>query len=128
MNTVRILLIWLLALAFPLQGFASASKMWCHAAGSQNPPVVHVMTDHTQHATHSMHMAKEQGAKQAPAHSMSGDHKCSTCAQCVFGMALISVGVQAPQFPVAVPVKVARTLFMHSRWMPSTLERPPRSA
>ena len=127
-NIVRILLIWLLAFAFPLQGFAAASKVLCHGSASLNAPVVQDMTDHDQHAARSMHMAEGHGSHHPSTHGLSGDHKCSACAQCVFGMALINVGVQAPEFPVVAPVKVARTLSMHSLWTPSALERPPRSA
>jgi hypothetical protein len=89
---------------------------------------VHVVSDHDQHAAHSMHMAEGQASHHPSTHSLPGDHKCSTCAPCIFGMALISVGVQAPEFPVVAPVKVARTLSMHSLWMPSGIERPPRSS
>lgn len=75
MRALRIVVMWLIALALPVQGLAAATMLSCGGG------------DHQQVASHDHHdHAMEHGGEQAaPNH----DHaKCSACADCCIAGAL----------------------------------------
>ena len=139
---MRIALMWLLALAVPVQGFAAASMLSC-GPGHHGSAAVHSHDGHP----HSHDHAVAEGAHDHPAvaeassgfsnDSPSGDHAesadldkwskgtCSACASCCTAAALpstvISFGVSASHdtFFAVVPGNVGA-------FLTDGPERPPR--
>lgn len=111
--SIRLLLVWLLAVALPVQGVSAATMQFCgHAAA----PVHAAGHDHHAHA--------DGGGAQKPA-ADPGAHKCSACAACCMATALPPGGapLAAPQpdVPTAQPVPS-----LYADPDASALERPPR--
>lgn len=108
MKSFRTLLVWLLLLAIPLQGFAAASSLLCAAVDA---PVT----------SHAATMA--EGHCESPA----SPAKCSSCAFCCVGAAI------APAFAVPAGLKPLGSELipyaaMHvTAHIPGALERPPLS-
>jgi len=129
-NLIKILIVWLCALSFPLQGLAAVSMASCGSvhqhqmskrlapsAQDVEPGVTHADGGHHHDADHST---------QASAHA-SAD-KCSVCASCCANVAMVAPVVRwlaASQLPAALVVKpsVGRPSFH-----PDGLDRPPRSS
>jgi hypothetical protein len=120
MKCFRTLLVWLMLLAIPLQGFAAASSSLCEAAGA--PVASHV-------AAASMdegHCAEPDSAAPDSAKPDS-TAKCSSCAFCCVGMAIApAFAALAAAHPLASePIAYAA---MHvTAHIPGGLERPPHS-
>lgn len=74
---LRFLLLWLIALALPVQGFAAATMLHCapvhHGAAM---PAADAASPHHDHAAHMKHAAAEKPTQ------ASG---CSACASCCLG-------------------------------------------
>lgn len=128
MNTLlRTLTLWLVLLAIPFQGFASAAMPGC--ANRHMPPAPSVPAD-AQHAHHGMHGAEQHATADPGAgqHTMGhhGNAKCGACSACSIGAAI------APAPPIAVPVHAPPRLTVPfaSASLPSVdlalPERPPR--
>lgn len=132
----KILLLWLLALAIPVQGFAAALQS-CAPAMQQ---VMHVTNDvaapavqqHQHHAGHGMHDVKTADA--APAHddlshathhTQHKDASCSYCAACttgaVFPLALNAL--PAPDLPSREFIALPADGFVG--YLPENPDRPP---
>jgi hypothetical protein len=119
---VKSLIVWLLLLALPFQGFASATMLLCapiELPQSISPAVASPAPAHDHQAMlaaqHAGHEHQANGANASVPHA--GDHptgsshhdgsKCNTCAACCFGAsmapsAFVSVAVEAQHF-AAVP-------------------------
>jgi len=110
MSRLRILFVWLLMAAVPMQGFAAASMLFC-GSGSQrqhthvqagamaavaNHGEAHTAAPHD-HASHS-HAGKAHGNAADKKHGLpDATHKCSTCAACCNVVAMIG-----PQHEIAL--------------------------
>jgi hypothetical protein len=137
MSVFRVLMVWLMMLALPLQGLAAATMQNCTGASgavnaSQAAPVDH--SGHGSHAGHDghhdgqgVHAAAHHGesglhaddaAAKATASADSSDaaHKCTLCALCGHGVALnefptpLEFGEQAhasPRYPAVLIPAVA---------------------
>ena len=127
-KTIRFLVMCLLALAIPLQGMASVTQMFCHGSGSASA-VVQTTADHSHHQAADHYHAQtkfsdHQVSKAGVTKSLN--HKCSTCAQCCFGTALLP----APIYLIPsqeVSTFVATSTVLLGEFSPLNLERPPRS-
>ncbi|NHZ34515.1 hypothetical protein [Massilia rubra] len=114
MKCFRTLLVWLMLLAIPLQGFAAASSALCAAA---NAPL----------ASHAVASMDEGHCDKADSAAPDSPAKCSNCAFCCVGMAI------APAFPApgAAPPLASELIAyaaMHvTAHIPGGLERPPHS-
>ena len=115
MKCFRTLLVWLMLLAIPLQGFAAASLALCDAAGA--PAASHVAAA----SMHEGHCAEpDSTAPDSPA-------KCSSCAFCCVGMAIAPAfaALTSPRPLASEPIAYAA---MHvTAHIPGGLERPPHS-
>lgn len=89
-RVVRIALMWLIALAVPLQGFAATSMLFCAPAHEAAAHHEHPGHDHVQHG-HAHHAAAPDahasaGMNHDDAGAQSADKssatKCSVCASC----------------------------------------------
>ena len=128
MKVIRLLAMFLLFLAIPLQGMAVANQMFCHGSGSVST-VIQKTADHSHHQTTEHHHDQtksldHQVSKAEVAKSVN--HKCSTCAQCCFGTALLPAPLILV-FNQAVSTFIATSKVLSGVISPFNLERPPRS-
>ena len=128
MKIIKLLAMFLLFLAIPLQGMALANQMFCHGSGSVST-VSQKTADHSHHQTTEHHHDQtksldHQVSKAEVAKSVN--HKCSTCAQCCFGTALLPAPLILV-FNQAVSTFIATSNVLSGVISPFNLERPPRS-
>lgn len=98
---LRRALVWLMLLAIPFQGIASAGMVACaHAAAT-----VAVMAPHQEAPpAHCHEAAKPSGHGQDQHHDQDHDERCSACAACCIGAAMAG----APTIPAAPQTLSAR--------------------
>ncbi|HET7795984.1 MAG TPA: hypothetical protein VFL64_21525 [Rhizobacter sp.] len=124
----RTLLMCLLMLALPVQGWAMQRMLFC---APDTHTVVHAPADNEHAAHHHMeHSKADANAKAGDMHQHTADPghgKCSACASCCTGLALLAApltfGASAPTAHYAAAVFSG-----HSGHVPHRLDRPPRSA
>lgn len=118
----------LLTLAIPLQGMAAANQMFCHGSGSVST-VSQKTAEHSHHhvADHHHDQTKSLDHQASKAEvAKSGNHKCSTCAQCCFGTAMLPAPLILV-FNQEASTLVATSNVLLGAIFPLTIERPPRS-
>ena len=128
MKVIKLLAMFLLFLAIPLQGMAVANQMFCHGSGSVST-VSQKATDHShqQTADHHHDQIKSLDHEVPKAEvAKSVNHKCSTCSQCCFGTALLPAPLILV-FNQAVSTFIATSNVLSGVISPFNLERPPRS-
>ncbi|MES2363441.1 MULTISPECIES: hypothetical protein [Polaromonas] len=135
MSRFRYLLLCLMLLALPLQGFAAASMLYC-GMGPNHDDQVSVASGHhhmnglgeAQH-DHSSHDKTAKSAKQSPDGKKQlpdASHKCGVCASCCSVLAI-------SDFPRTVELQPSphadlTELFVLIHAVPSRLpEKPPRA-
>jgi hypothetical protein len=129
---VRILLIWILAAALPLQGYAAAAMISCGPMHARIAASTH--DDHGQaghHGTHDHHPAAEGSShsnEPSPGPAKLFQFKCSACAACCTASAAPSPTV--PLMAVVAARVVTSPFFEPSDHgiVPAGLERPPRTS
>ena len=120
---VRLLLIWLVALALPAQGIAAATMQFCgpgHRQQVQSAPAAG-------HAHHAHHAAAAADDSSAPAAQLAqlGKFKCSACAACCMATALPPAMATLPVVKPAIgPETVAPLDYVGP--VAAGLERPPK--
>jgi hypothetical protein len=148
----RTLLAWLLVLAIPLQGFAATAMLLCASGHQSNQGTVQAaaQSNHAQHqASHGSPQAGHEqvhttsadaeattnasagGTTSADAGATSHAHapdkgKCSACASCCVGTALVAAPFLSPISPQG-NVAIAFTLAVFASYVPEGLDPPPRS-
>lgn len=139
-SRVKIFLLWLLAFAIPVQGFAAAVQMGC--APSQSAPAIHEAaapavsvnaTDDRAHAMHNMHdanMSAQADTGSAIDHPVPHLHKassasCSSCSVCTIGAILPLALDKLINLPVAADIHVAMAQHGFVGYTPENPERPP---
>ena len=136
MNTIlRTLIVWLVLLAVPFQGFASAAMLGC--ASGHATPAKQMPGAASGHAAHGQHHAVADGhgahAKAAAGqhdgqHTMNqhGSAKCGACSACSIGAAMAPAAALA----LAVHAPAALTVPFALERLPAVdlalPERPPR--
>lgn len=133
---VRCLLIWLVALAVPLQGMAAASLRHCMPAHERMQGAGTVHAEGHSHAAHSHHHHPgDQAASSGSTAHDAGPHqaadsfkagKCSACAACCVALGLPADAVQVPVVPAGGFVARLRVAASPS-FVPGGLDRPPRT-
>lgn len=129
-SRLKFVLVWLIALALPVQALASATMLHCgpghqrlHAAQMGTAPAAPGHHDHAQHqgASGQQHDA----GKTAPLADL-GKYKCSACAACGSGCALPSSMpvIATPEFGATVFVAVVPEVEAFAIDGP---DRPPRN-
>lgn len=132
----RFALMWLLAVAVPIQGAVAATMLTCgpnHGPAVSQGSVSH--TDHTSHASHAMHDHAEQSSvastDRADVSTGGADfgkvatQKCSACASCCTAAALPSSVLDLPVSPLPnthLPAEQSATVIFST----DGPERPPR--
>jgi hypothetical protein len=118
----------LLSLAIPLQGMAASTQIFCHGSGAVSS-VSNKTADHSHHQVDDHHHGQTKPSDNQVSKvkvSKSANHKCSTCAQCCFGNALLPapINLVLSQEPSTF---VATNIVLIGAISPLNLERPPRS-
>jgi len=132
-RAVRLALMWLLALALPVQGVSAATMLACglghqdHAA-SEAPLHSHLhAVAHGHLSVASSHDGRANTGTPAGKTDLGkgAGHKCSACASCCFGAAFPSevISFDAIQLPEVFASLVVRML---PAYLIEGLERPPR--
>jgi hypothetical protein len=141
----KIAMLWLLALALPVQGFAAVTQSSCApqmqtqhivAASEGIPDSVHshhpIATDGIEHRHHHMSTSAEQ-AGHVDADKQTGHQdnkhanvKCSACATCCVGIAMLPAMPQLPAFPIASTLVVSSLSAFPPGHIPDGLKRPPK--
>jgi hypothetical protein len=126
-KTVRFLVMCLLALAIPLQGMAAVTQMFCHVGTASSVAQATVDHSHHQAADHHHDQTKSSDHQASKAGvTKSLNHKCSTCAQCCFGTALLPTPINLIPGQEASTFVATNTVLL-GEFSPLNLERPPRS-
>lgn len=143
----RLMIVWLVALAFPVQSMAGVSMTHCgqgqaRVQAAQAPSAVHAAPGHVHGAAqgaaaHHHEAVADLAAQAMPDHHGapdaskltdpgSGNAKCSACASCCAGLALLSVmpPLAAPLAGATVFDTVVPTVEVFAGDGP---DRPPRS-
>lgn len=132
---LRALVVWLMLLTVPFQGFASASMLLCAPLAGDTAPAARARQGGHDHAAmlaaahgaqqeHDGHHASHEAGPAIDDGADGGDHCGATGACCV--------GALAPDFPDALPAQaVASQAIPFHAGVPSAvdlagLERPPR--
>ena len=134
----RLLLISMVAVALPVQGFAAAGMLHCVSPAMPTLAQSHALAQSHSDAhfeedsaaggdSHHAHHAGHGDAAASPELQPSHDgHKCSACAACCAGAALpasaIRLALPEPSVEPALPPAKTAVSFIASG-----LERPPRS-
>ena len=126
---VRVLLMWLLAVALPVQGVTAATMQFCgpghHPQTQQVQAAGHVHgAAHDEADGHHAGSASKAAAASDPA--QHGQQKCSACAACCAGSALPPAAIVLP----VVKPAIERVTVVPSAYVGpdvAGLEKPPRS-
>lgn len=138
MRWLRVFMVWMLALALPVQGMAAAAMLHCGSA-ERHAPRQHAVADGSVHAAghgehhHPAGHGADHAHAGAPAdepgttpHANAAGHACSACAACCVALALppaMPVLAMADAAPTGVTVLVAPS----PSFLTAGPERPPRS-
>lgn len=118
MQWLRMFMLWMLALALPLQGMAAVAMLHC---GHQAPAQIDAHAGHGLHEGHVHDDASVTGS-----HTHSAGHSCSACAACCVALAL------PPAMPVlaaalTAPTSATTLVAPSPSFLTAGPERPPRS-
>ena len=128
---VRLLVVWCMAIALPLQGLAGVGMLHC---GDGQAMVAVIAADaaahhdHDEHhaAGHHGHAAADGAARDQPgAHGDPSPHTCSACAACCASSALPSAIPRLPR-PADVPAVFNALVVSVDRFATDGPDRPPR--
>jgi hypothetical protein len=128
-SRVKILLLWLLAFAIPVQGFAAAMQAGC-APSHQMQAMVAPAAEGHHHATHDTHAMHDTSAQADADHPLPHQHKagsasCSSCSVCTIGAILPLALDKLINLPISADIHVADTPHGFVGYTPENPERPP---
>lgn len=142
-RTLKTLLLWLLALALPVQGYAAVAKLSCGPTHHAPTAVSHVERSHlATMSTHSgfdhpHHADMTDDGVQAAAGKLDGDAnaaldktengKCSACATCCVGGAMLPSMSNWSPVAEGSNLAISAAVSFFSGPIPDGLKRPPRS-
>ncbi|WP_123071791.1 hypothetical protein, partial [Massilia aurea] len=115
--SVRLLFVWLMLLAIPFQGIASAAMLACaHDAGNSaaqgTQQATHAATAHHDAASSPCHETQQihDGTPDLAQDAHDHDGSCSACAACCMGAAMApATGVAPPPPTLTTTLLVAAT-------------------
>jgi hypothetical protein len=130
----KIVLIWLLLPAIPLQGIAAGMQISCgpmhHASDRASLAPQHDGGGGDEHQHHHHGMSQHDDGTQhddsAGKGKMQRADTCSACAACCVGAAVIPSTLQIPLASSAVGARIAEPSSSFTGHIPAGLERPPR--
>lgn len=136
---IKLLAVWMLVFALPMQGFAAATMMNCEKSHSHE---TRSLADGHNHAIHSGH---DEGVSHKPTvhedvadatdnhathHSSSTKHACShccTCTVCCASTAIVASSLNVPAQFNNSKANLAYSAPQFTSFISAGLERPPRS-
>lgn len=125
-NLVRLIVMWLIAVALPIQGVAAATMLHCGSTAGQQAAAW--TQSHAGHAHHHDVTAQSDGVPEAhhSHHHGGGKLSCSACASCCSAAALPAVQI------VLASQTLAETAIVSFRlplvvFLTDGPERPPRT-
>jgi hypothetical protein len=131
---LRLLIVWCIALALPVQGFASVTMAHCgpshegmHAAqgASHHDHSAHQASAAHHHDAPAANAAAGPAKAQPAAFSDLAKYKCSACASCCAACALPSAMLRIPQ-PLSTPTVFAEDVVAVEAYACDGPDRPPR--
>ena len=132
MIRLRILFAWLLMAALPMQGFAAASMLFCgmgaqhHSAPAADAPHDHAAMLGQSAVAHAHTEATGATHGALPNTQNNKQHKCSICAACCNGAALIGLQQSLAVSPAAQAELAEPLVLIHT--IPSPVpDKPPRA-
>lgn len=133
---LRLLIVWFIAIALPVQGMAGLTMAHCAPShermGAAAQVIAHQHADQDAGVAHHHNgdAAEDAEAAQDPVKSdkMSNlaQYKCSSCASCCAGSALPSAMPRIPQV-AAVPTVFAEAMISVDAFASDGPDRPPRN-
>ena len=132
---IKIFAIWLIAVAIPVQGFASVAMMNCDQSSNHHSQNVAVDTvhNHDQHSGHDMSNKHSHDAidnsNQASQSTDNSKHICAHCAKCTSccsGFIFQTTSSSLFQQLNAGQIRYSYNSLLFTGFIPSGLERPPR--
>lgn len=126
MKSLKSLLVWLLLLALPLQGFAAVSMSMCEMGEAK---LVMAATAAMDNASPAMPEGCEHHNAAPAAGEDSGGSmaKCSTCASCSVGAAMVAALTRFPQVNSHGAERIPYVAAYDTACIYGALERPPHS-
>lgn len=131
---IKIFAIWFIAIAIPVQGVASVAMMNCEQPVDHHSQSVANDHHHDQHSEHGMTTEHSHHAVNSSDHaSQSTDnskHACAHCAKCTTCCSGVTLVANAPNLFQQLNADEARFSYNarpFTGFIPSGLERPPRS-
>ncbi len=132
---IKIFVIWLIAVAIPVQGFASVAMMNCEQSPNHHSKNVAIITDHNhdQHSGNDMsnehsHEATDS-SNNASQNEDNSKHSCAYCAKCTSscaGFTFQTTTSSLIQQLNAGEIRYGYNSLLFTGFIPSGLERPPR--
>lgn len=123
---LRLLIVWCIALALPVQGIASVTMAHCgpsHEGMHSAQGASH--HDHSAHQASAAHHHDEAAADPAPLNDLA-KYKCSACASCCAACAIPSAKLRIPQ-PAATFTVLAEGVITIEPCASDGPDRPPRA-
>jgi hypothetical protein len=130
---VHILMLWILIVTLPLQAVAAAINVTCTMAHESAPGATAAAFDDCGDAGTAMPQATEQIRGDVRPHmpcDQSGHHKhasCLACAGCCAGASAPPPFAFAGPYARHVAARYAHSPSSFTGWIPSRIERPPRT-
>jgi hypothetical protein len=134
---LKIVLLWLIALAVPIQGAAAATMVLCGPIHQRIAIVsqVEAATTHGTHDQHKSHHHVSADAKASGHHDSqkdmselpTGKYSCSACAACCSSTAISGPAYLVPDLIFVSNNPVAAEASPFSGFVPEGPEHPPRS-
>lgn len=126
MKSLKTIFVWILLLALPLQGFAAVSMSMCDSGTMKVAAAATAVADD---ATSGMtDGCDHHDAKQAPDDDKPGSMaKCSTCASCSVGAAIVTALTPLPQINCHGAERIPYVAAHDTACIIGALERPPHT-
>ena len=135
---IKLLAIWILVFALPMQGFAAATMMNCEKSHSYEAKSLAEGHNHATHSGHdeaTNHEAIHENVADATDnhvthHSSSNKHTCShccTCTVCCASTAIVASSLNVPTQFDNSKANLAYSAPQFTSFISAGLERPPRS-
>lgn len=132
---IKIFAIWLIAVAIPVQGFASVAMMNCDQSPNHHSQNVAADNDHShdQHSGHDMSNEPSHEAVGVSDHASQKTDKskhscahCTKCTSCCAGFTFQTTSSSLIQQLNAGKARYSYNSLLFTGFIPSGLERPPR--
>ena len=133
---IKLLAVWILVIALPMQGLAAATMMSCEQSHSHEAKSLAEGHNHAMHSGHDEGVSHETTAHESVAdnhathHSSSTKHACSncgTCTVCCSSTAIVATSLTLPLQFDSNKANLAYSASQFTSFISAGIERPPRS-